>query len=649
MVRRSVAGSTWPSCAGEPLTRRLAFWIRWTWRDLRARWVQVLVIALIIGLGTGLYSGLASTSAWRRQSYDASYRATQMFDLRLSLATGATVASPDLVAAVGGIASAGELAAVSPRLIGSTQLDASTRSQQILVPATIVGVAISDGEPEVSSVAVLAGRGLQPQDDRQPVAVLNALLPRYYHLPPTGEVRVSGGRTIRYVGLGTMPEDFVVFSQQHYGQTANAYGVIYTSIATAGDLLGQPGQANDVAVRLRPGADPAVIRDQIDAAIAASFPGVGTAWTTRAEDPARKQLYGALTSTQRLYDIFAALVLAGAVFGAFNLTVSIVDAQRREIGVATAIGTPTELIAARPLLLGLEVAVSGAAFGVGVGVGVNRLFIDAVRGFLPLPVWVTSFQSGIFLRGALIGVVLTLLAVAIPVRRAVRVDPIDAIRTTAVSASGVGLSPWLARLPLPGSSMFQLPFRNVLRAPRRTMLTALGIAAAVTILTCLLGMSDSFFATIDGVGRDVAAGPPGRMNVSLDRFRLTTDPVVEAIRHADGVGRSEPQLQVLGSLSRKGTKFDVLITALDLRHGMWKPTLTAGTTESDGTGLVISSKAAHDLDVRPGDTVTLHHPRRTGLTSYGFVDTPVTVAGISTSPIRFLTYLDIGQATIMNL
>ena len=33
-------------------------WLRWSWRDLRARWLQVVAIALIIALGTGVFAGL---------------------------------------------------------------------------------------------------------------------------------------------------------------------------------------------------------------------------------------------------------------------------------------------------------------------------------------------------------------------------------------------------------------------------------------------------------------------------------------------------------------------------------------------------------------------------------------------------------------
>ena len=62
--------------------------LRWSWRDLRARWIQVAAIAFIIALGSGTYSGLSSTSAWRRLSYDASFRKLQLHDLRVSLQRG---------------------------------------------------------------------------------------------------------------------------------------------------------------------------------------------------------------------------------------------------------------------------------------------------------------------------------------------------------------------------------------------------------------------------------------------------------------------------------------------------------------------------------------------------------------------------------
>ena len=44
------------------------FWLRWSLRDARARWVQILATALVLALGVGAYSGLGSIRGWREAS-----------------------------------------------------------------------------------------------------------------------------------------------------------------------------------------------------------------------------------------------------------------------------------------------------------------------------------------------------------------------------------------------------------------------------------------------------------------------------------------------------------------------------------------------------------------------------------------------------
>jgi putative ABC transport system permease protein len=65
-------------------------WLRWTWRDLRGRWLLVTVIALVIALGTGMYAALLSTSAWRTRSNDASCALLHTHDLALLIAFNST-------------------------------------------------------------------------------------------------------------------------------------------------------------------------------------------------------------------------------------------------------------------------------------------------------------------------------------------------------------------------------------------------------------------------------------------------------------------------------------------------------------------------------------------------------------------------------
>ena len=180
--------------------------LRWTWRDLRARWLQVAAIALIIAIGSGTYSGLTSVSAWRYASYDASYATLNMYDLRLDLAEGASVPAREVVDVVMRAGGA-EVDTAEARLEARTQVDASTATEQILVPGTLVGVDVADGGPHVGSIQVLDGRSLTEDDARAgDVVLLDEHFADRHELPPSGSVTVSGGRPLQYVGRAVTPE-----------------------------------------------------------------------------------------------------------------------------------------------------------------------------------------------------------------------------------------------------------------------------------------------------------------------------------------------------------------------------------------------------------------------------------------------------------
>jgi len=196
----------------------------------------------------------------------------------------------------------------------------------------------------------------------------------------------------------------------------------------------------------------------------------------------------------------------------------------------------------------------------------------------------------------------------------------------------------------------QLPFRNVLRSPRRSLLTVLGIAATMTVLVALLGLVDSLDATID-TSRHIYVAGSDRAIVTLDRFHLTDDADVTAIRDAPVVDRSTTEVAVLATVGADGRSLDVVLNAIDLRQGIWMPPISSGAAvAADGSaGLVLTSRAARYLGVHVGDLVTLHHPRREGATSYTFVDSTVPVVGITSMPLRYLAFMDVSNADLMQL
>jgi putative ABC transport system permease protein len=262
----------------------------------------------------------------------------------------------------------------------------------------------------------------------------------------------------------------------------------------------------------------------------------------------------------------------------------------------------------------------------------------------------TPFELHVFLRGALVGLLLPLVATAIPVWRGVRVPPIDAIRVGFRSAGSSGLARLGKRLHVPGTALVQMPVRNVLRAPRRTLLTALGIGAIVAVVVAFSGVVDSFVGTINASEREVAGATPSRITVSLDGYHPNNSALVRSVERAPGVRAAEGRLQVPAKLASGGEEFDALIGLQSSRNRLWQPTVSSGKGLQPGEdGILISQEAARDLDVSVGDRITVTYPRRIGQQALTQVQATLPVVGLHPDPFRSFAYMDASQARRMGL
>lgn len=621
---------------------RWSLWLRWTWRDLRGRWLLVTVIALVIALGTGTYAALLSTSAWRTRSNDASFALLHTHDLRAALATGSTVPEGRLIALVHGLPHASQVAAVRERLIMPTQVEAA---HGVLVPGEIVGTARGSG-PGVDDVYISAGQAVTAANDGKPAVILEQGFARQNRLPDSGTLRVSGGHAVRYTGVGQSPEYFIVTAGLGGAPflSQKNYAVLFASLHSAQALAGAPGRVNDVVLTLRPGASQPLLQAELDRALVTAAPPVSATVTSQAQIESRRILYEDIKGDTELWRVIALLVLGGAAFAALNLTARIVEAQRREIGIGMALGVRPRLLALRPLLFGAQVAVIGVLLGVAVGYAVAIPLRDVFTSMLPLPVWQTPFQAGTFAQAAAIGFLLPFAAVAWPVWRAVRVQPVEAIRIGHLAARGGGLSPLLRKLPLPGRGYRQIPVRNVLRTPRRTALTVLGIGAALATLVTITGFLDTFRGTLSAAQDELLRSAPARVSVSLDSFYPAGSPVIAAVRALPQAGGVQTGLLLPATARGDGTTVNLAAEVLPAAP-VWVPSLDAGRLDG---GIVLSRKAAADLHVGVGSTMSLQHQQATpdGMRT---ATTRLTVSGIHPSPMRALAYLSAPGARVFGL
>lgn len=610
-------------------------WVRWSLRDLRARWTVVAATALVLAVGTGLASGLSSAEPWRLRSADASFAALRAHDLRMTLPDGARAGTGELRRAVRA-ALGDDVAAVQERLTVTTQVDASRPGRTVLVPGRVVGVDAAAGRALIDGLWVERGRGLTAADGGRDVALLEANFAEYHELPAAMTLRLPGGARLRAVGQARSPEWFIVAQEGAGWGGESTYAVVFAPLRTAQRLAGAPGAVDEAVLRLRPGVDRRAAQQRLERGLATA--GVGATVTRLDQESAHRMLYRDARNDQKTYTVFALLLLGGAAIAAFNLISRVVEAQRREIGIGMALGVDGRALAVRPLLLGAEIAVLGVALGVLAGYGAMAALRPALGDLLPLPVLETPFQTGLFVRAAAVGFLLPFAAAVLPVWRAVRVSPVEAIRVGTASSRGGGLAPLLRRLRLPGGSLGQMPPRNVLRAPRRTVLTVLGTGAVVATVVSLGGMVDSFTATIDRAQAEQGRLTPGRLVVELDGYHRRGDPTLRAIAAVPGVARSEPLVRSGVQLRAHGRSVDVALTLLDRDAQVWRPSLEAGEEVGTSAGVLLARRAADQLGVEVGDTIVVRHPARSGPRSFALRDTRVTVSGLHRDPFRQAAY-----------
>lgn len=619
-------------------------WLKWSWRDLRSRWVQVAAIAIIIAFGTGLFSGLRSMNIWRGMSNEASYEAVNTFDLRVELGAGGFVERGTLLRTLDEAASE-YVSGAEERLVLPSQVSVEADGRTIIVPGRLIGVDVSDDGPHINMLHPELGRSLTAQDAGQDAITLERNFGKFYNLPESGSAILSGNIAVQYIGQVLSPEYFFVITPEG-GLLAQAnFAAAFTSLETAQRITAKEGSVNDLLLTLAPGADENAVFD----ALSKAFGPLGGTVSRRLDDPSIRAMVEDVEGDQQFNTVLAIAIFGGAVFAAFNLTSRIMDSQRREIGIAMALGVPPLRVALRPLLFSAQVALLGVIFGIIMGIGVAQGLRVILTDFIPLPVWRTPFQPGFFARVAVIGFLIPFLATAVPVWRAVRVPPIDAIKTGHLAMRTGGLAWLLTRMRIPGQTIRQIPFRNIARAPRRTLLTALGIAAIVTVLVMVMGMLDSFLDAFDRTGAETAGNSPDRVEIALDTFYHQDSLTVRNIRDSSSAADVETSLRLGGTLSKDDMSFDVFLNFIPFDSTLWQPTLIQGSLRTDIPGILISEKAADDLRVEAGDTLIVRHPVVGGQGLFSLQNSEIEVIGVHAHPFRLNAYLSAERAGIIGI
>jgi predicted permease len=280
---------------------------------------------------------------------------------------------------------------------------------------------VSDDYFAAMGIRVLRGRGFTAQDTMasQPVVIVNETFARKYltgdplgveFFPDLYQYRPDvspRGPAMRWRIVG------VVADVQHDSPVDPLHPELY---ATTGQLNGYPAQF----LTVRTAGDPAALAGELRALVGAASRNASIDQVMTMEGRVRTSL-----ARPRLYAVliggFSAFALLIAMIGLFGGLSYGVTQRTREIGVRTALGATPRDIVALVVKQGALLAFLGLAAGFAVAAWTVRFLSGFLFGVAPL-------DPASFVAVGMLLTAVSVIACAIPARRAARIDALEALR-----------------------------------------------------------------------------------------------------------------------------------------------------------------------------------------------------------------------------
>jgi putative ABC transport system permease protein len=273
----------------------------------------------------------------------------------------------------------------------------------------------------VMKIPVVAGRGFTSADDsgNARVALVTASTARRFwpgRSPIGTHVRLSGDTDWRTV-VGIVSDVRAYDLQKNIPDWIN--GTIYFPYAANATLEG--GRIpSDMTVVIQSSLEESQLQSVLRRTVAGLNPEV-PASEVKPMRAVVSESVSTPASTTVLFVAFAALALVLGLIGIYGVLSYLVSKRTREIGIRLALGAQRRDVLWLVMKEGAKFSLFGISLGLASALGITRLLASELYGVSPA-------DPATFLAAAVLMASVTLLACYIPTRRAMRVDPILALR-----------------------------------------------------------------------------------------------------------------------------------------------------------------------------------------------------------------------------
>jgi putative ABC transport system permease protein len=562
-----------------------------TLRDVRrSRW-QFLAVCIATALGVAIFIGSYGSFQNLRGSYNRTYDRLYMADDWFQI-EDAPQSVVDQIKALPGVESAEGRLVSDQAAVFPNQDTPRILTRLVSLPWT----PDSPERPTVNDVSVVDGSYIQ--DDSQ--ILLEQAFAKFNHVGIGDPVQVisPSGETVELTvaGLVVSPEYlFAARDQQDMFTPPSQFGVAFLPYTQLASLLGRTGRVNDVAIRLAPGADATATQQQVSTVLDAYGP---SKVTDREHQLSNRLLKLDLDGFQALALVFPLLFLIVGSLAVYTLLSRLMQSQRGQIGVMRAMGYSRGAVLRHYVGFGVLVGLIGGLLGVILGWLLADLATRGYASSLNVPFVLVSANWSLIVIGFAAGLGVAVLSSLFPAWTAAGIAPAQAMRPPAPSHAL--RSPLEHLLPRRMSMVLKLPLRNVVRVPRRSFFTALGVGAGVSLVLVGTSMLDSFDHAVslqfDSIARYDA-------RVDFDGpFPLTKQADIASIQ---GVQAAEAITEVPIRLTAGSKHSDVLMQGLQPGSDLLRVYTPGNQRIQPSSGLLVPQTLANSLGLHTGDSVSV--------------------------------------------
>jgi putative ABC transport system permease protein len=570
---------------------------------------QLLAVALVDAVGVAMLVMSLATLQSLRDSRDRYYREQAFADVfaRLKRAPEAVAAR---LRAIPGVA------AVDTRVVAYGRgalagFDDPVQVQAVSIPES--------GVARLDRLRVLSGRA--PAGGERDTLAISDAFAQAHGLRAGSRITLTlhGRRSVfRIVGIAGAPDAVAQLPPQSMFPDPLRFAIAWLPRPALESAVDLRDAFNAASLRLQPGAHAEPVIAAVDRVLL-RYGGSGA--IARTEQLSHRYLEEEFHQLTVMAQLFPTVFLGVAAFVLYVVLGRVVAGQREQIGTLKAFGYRDGEIARHYAGYALATGGAGAWGGIVLGAWLGSLLAGLYREFYRLPFLDFALPGRVVALAVALSLGSALVGALLPVRRAVRLAPAEAMR---VEAPGAGDARRLdrhaafRRLRAP----HRLIARSLLRRPLRTALTCLGLSLGTAVM-----MLGRFHTDAVGLMIDQQYRLASRHDVEAVFVEPVSRRALRELAALPGVLALEPQrvvpVEVRYRAARQRSVLVGLAPGARLRRAL---DARLRPIEPPASGVIVTDRLARTLGARPGDVLEFRllegHRRTVALRLQGLVGEP---------------------------